>query len=59
MKDACTKNGMRLNPARYRRLKFNKNKMCGEAIHWLDEQYSETDTAEIGRLYDLLANKRI
>lgn len=50
MKDACTKNGMRLDPARYRKLKLNKNKMYGKAICWLDEECSETDATEIGSL---------
>lgn len=27
-----------------------KNKICGKAIHWLDEECSETDTTEIGSL---------
>lgn len=59
MKDACTKNGMRLYPERYGKLKFNINEMSGEAIHWLDEKYFETDTLKIGRLYGLLATKRL
>lgn len=59
MKDACTKNGMRLYPERYGKLKFNKNEMSGEAIHWLEEQCFETDTIEIGGLYGLLATKRL
>lgn len=59
MKDACTKNGMRLDPARYGKMKFNKNKMCGKTIHWLHQEYSETDTTEISRLYDFLDTKRI
>lgn len=53
MKDACTKNGKKLDPARYGEMKFNRNKLCGEAMHCLDEQYSETHTTEIDRLYEL------
>lgn len=41
---------MRLDPAKYGKLKLNKNKMCGEAIHWINEECSETDTIEIGSL---------
>jgi len=29
-------------------LLFNNNKLCGEVIHWLDEQYSETGATKIG-----------
>lgn len=50
MKDAHTKNGMRVDPARYGKLMINKNKMYDKAIHWLDEESSETDTTEIGSL---------
>lgn len=48
MKDAYTKNGMRLDPERYRKLKLDKYKMCRKAIHWLDEEYSERDNTESG-----------
>lgn len=39
---------MRLDPARYGKLKLNKNKMYSKAICWSDKECSETDTTEIG-----------
>lgn len=49
----------RLDSARYGKLKLNKNKVCDKTIHELDDQCSETDTAEIGRFYDFLATTKI
>lgn len=59
MKDAWTKNGKRLDSARYGKLEFNKNKMCGKTIHKLDDLCSEMDTAEIERFYGFLVTTRI